>query len=80
MKQMIEWHSVDDMLPERKGLMDDETEYVLVAVNGCTYTDVTICGYDKDGFSEWDSFGRADPTEITHWAYLPEPPAKEVLK
>lgn len=77
MKSTIEWHSVDEMLPERKGLTEDETEYVLVRYacnnpilrSGFAY--VTICGYDAGGFSRFDSFGLISPKLITHWAYLP---------
>ena len=82
----IEWFSVDDRLPEREGLGDDETEYVLVAVE---YIDaiigrslgynVTICGYEKDGFSDWDNFGltHSSVPNIRYWAYLPRVPESE---
>lgn len=73
---MAEWISVNDRLPSRDGLADDETEYVLVAefFNITENHYVSICGYDKDGWSEWDSFGRVRPKQITHWMPLPEPP------
>lgn len=70
MKTTIEWHSVKEMLPERKGLADDENEYVLVAVG----SEITIAGYGKDGFDHYDNFGFFNLKNFTHWAYLPEPP------
>lgn len=81
MKQTIEWVSVNDHLPSLEGLLPDEGEYVLVSEQ---YVDaitgeklgryVSICGFFRDGWSEWDSFGQVRPERITHWAYLPEPP------
>ena len=76
---MPQWIPVTERLPERKGLMDDETEYVLVAefFNITENHYVSICGYDKDGWSKWDNFGTVRPDQITHWMPLPDPPAKE---
>lgn len=85
-KREIKWISVNDRLPERKGLYDDETEYVLVvveefdAITGEKLGDnVTICGYEKDGFSKWDNFGLTgtDVQNIRYWAYLPEAPESD---
>lgn len=73
------WISVEDRLPSREGLMDDETEYVLVCER-YVYGgggNVTICGYTENGWNEWDNFGGICPERITHWMPLPEPP-KEV--
>lgn len=84
MKQMIEWHSVDEMLPDVSGLMPGEHEYVLVRYQYCDWCQgidlgagITMCGFEKicDGVAEWDkddSFGLADTETITHWAYLPD--------
>lgn len=68
------WISVNDRLPSREGLMDDETEYVLVRIKlyACDGYSESICGYTKDGWSEWDSFGIVRPEEITHWKPLDE--------
>lgn len=85
-KREIKWISVNDRFPERKGLCDDETEYVLVVVeefNAITGEKlghyVTICGYEKDGFSKWDNFGLigTDVQNISYWAYLPEAPESD---
>ncbi len=78
---MSDWISVKDRLPERVGLEDDETEYVLVCESfeyyggGGKY--VSICGYEKYGWSEWDNFGNVRAERITHWMPLPEPPKEE---
>lgn len=68
------WISVNDRLPSREGLMDDETEYVLVRIKlyACDGYFESICGYTKDGWSEWDSFGSVRPEGITHWKPLDE--------
>lgn len=72
----MKWISVDDSLPEREGLLDDEVEYCLVALKDGT---VTVCGYEIDGWSEWDNYGPYDEDygvrhlnteDITHW--MPE--------
>lgn len=82
----IKWISVNDRLPERKGLYDDETEYVLVVVEEFDAITgeklghyVSICGYEKDGFSKWDNFGLigTDVQNIRYWAYLPEAPESD---
>lgn len=80
-----EWISVKDRLPDRDGLEDDESEYVLVCIDyQCSYNPtggkwVTICGYEKDGWSSWDCFGWSGgyAPHITHWMPLPEPPKGE---
>lgn len=73
------WIPVTEKLPSREGLMEDETEYVLVCEKfmstGSSY--VSICGYTRDGWSDWDSFGNVHPKNITHWMPLPEPPKEE---
>ena len=81
---MIEWISVNDRLPSRDGLMDDESEYVLVAEQYIAYDTgeklgiyVSICGFEKDGWSDHDSFGNVTPEHITHWMPLPEPPKED---
>lgn len=68
------WISVNDRLPSREGLMDDETEYVLVRIklHGCDGYSESIGGYTKDGWSTWDSFGGVNPEDITHWKPLDE--------
>lgn len=71
---MDQWISVKDRLPSREGLMDDETEYVLVCERYGRSKNVTICGYNEDGWSAWDAFGGVSPDHITHWMPLPEPP------
>lgn len=83
MKSTIEWHSVDEMLPDLSKLMPGEHEYVLVRIQYPELVagispgaDITICGYEYfgDGEAYWDgddSFGFIDPDLITHWAYLP---------
>lgn len=68
------WISVDERLPSREGLMDDETEYVLVRVkHDCDdgYSE-SICGYTKDGWSDWDNYGDVRARDITHWKPLDE--------
>lgn len=77
---MAEWISVKDRLPSREGLMEDESEYVLVSLSWPDgIQDVTICGYEKDGWSTWDGFGftKYSKEHITHWMPLPEPPKEE---
>ena len=77
---MAEWISVKDRLPSREGLMDDEKEYVLVSLRWTDgYQAVSICGYEKDGWSKRDGFGlmRDDYKHITHWMPLPEPPKED---
>lgn len=74
---MSEWISVKDRLPERAGLDDDMTEYVIVCEKSSTGGYVSVCGYEKDGWSDWDNFGTIDPKRITHWMPLPEPPEAE---
>ena len=72
------WISIKDRLPERIGLDDDMTEYVLVcetAPSGNKY--VSVCGYEATGWSDWDNFGTINPKNITHWMPLPEPPKEE---
>ena len=68
------WISVDERLPSREGLMEDETEYVLVRVkHDCDdgYSE-SICGYTKDGWSDWDNYGDVRARDITHWKPLDE--------
>lgn len=84
MKSTIEWHSVDEMLPDVSGLMPGEREYVLVRYqypDSCSgieqSADITMCGYEYigDGESGWDgddTFGFLATDLITHWAYLPD--------
>jgi hypothetical protein len=73
---MREWISVKDRMPSREGLQDDESEYVIVAefFNITENYYVSICGYGKDGWSEWDNFGTVNPHRITYWMPLPEAP------
>ena len=68
------WISVNDRLPSREGLMDDETEYVLVRLKhyGDDGYSESICGYTKDGWSDWDKYGDVRAREITHWKPLDE--------
>ena len=68
------WISVNDRLPSREGLMDDETEYVLVRIKlyACDGYSESICGYTKDGWSEWDNYGDVRARDITHWKPLDE--------
>lgn len=74
MKQMIEWHSVDEMLPDLSNLAPDEGEYVLVRykyrATGNAY--ITVGVYTSKGWDETDNFGYVDPELFTHWAYLPD--------
>lgn len=78
----LKWISVKDRLPERKGLDDDETEYVLVAVPWGTDNsyNVTVCGYEKNGWSRWDNFGMScdDHERVAYWMPLPEQPEEEM--
>lgn len=68
------WISVNDRLPSREGLMDDETEYVLVKLKHGFYDGYSesICGYTKDGWSDWDNYGDVRARDITHWKPLDE--------
>lgn len=68
------WICVNDRLPSREGLMDDETEYVLVRIKlyACDGYSESICGYTKDGWSEWDNYGDVRARDITHWKPLDE--------
>lgn len=75
---MSKWISVKDRLPDRDGLTDDETEYVLVCENTETgYQNVSVCGYEKTGWSDWDNFGTINSGLITHWMPLPEAPKED---
>lgn len=72
------WISVEDMLPSREGLEPDEVEYVLVseqsfdAITGEKLGScVSICGFEHDGWSEFDNFGYVRTENITHWMPLP---------
>ena len=72
------WISVEDRLPSREGLENDETEYVLVseqsfnAITGEKLGScVSICGFDHDGWSKFDNFGYVRTENITHWMPLP---------
>lgn len=78
---MSEWVSVKERMPSREGLEPDESEYVLVseqsfdAITGEKLkSSVSICGFEHDGWSEFDNFGYVRPENITHWMPLPEPP------
>lgn len=77
MKQTIEWHSVDEMLPDLSGLMPDEAEYVLIRYKyhnepyGFNNAYITIGAYTREGWDKTDNFGYVDPELYTHWAYLP---------
>lgn len=78
------WISVKDGLPSREGLEPDEVEYVLVseqsfdAITGEKLGScVSICGFEHDGWSEFDNFGYVRTENITHWMLLPEPPEEE---
>ena len=73
---MMQWISVKDRLPSRAGLMDDESEYVLVfeQYKHIPGGEVSICAYTKDGWSDHDNFGNVHTERITHWMPLPEPP------
>ena len=75
------WISVEDRLPSREGLEPDEVEYVLVseqsfdAITGEKLGgSVSICGFEHDGWSEFDNFGYVRTENITHWMPLPELP------
>lgn len=76
---MIQWISVNDRLPNRVGLMDDESDYVLVfeQYKHIPGGEVSICAYTKDGWSEYDNFGNVHTERITHWMPLPEPPKED---
>lgn len=80
---MPEWIRVHDRLPDLSGLLPDEGVYVLVSErwidgDGNYLADyVSICGFDRDGWSRWDNFGQVRPERITHWMPLPEPPKQE---
>ena len=72
------WISVEDRLPSREGLEPDEVEYVLVseqafdAITGEKLgRSVSICGFEHDGWSEFDNFGYVRTENITHWMPLP---------
>lgn len=72
----MKWISVNDRLPSREGLADDESEYVLVCERYATSIEdgyVSICGYTKSGWDKWDNFGSVNPEQITHWMPLPNP-------
>lgn len=71
------WIPVTERLPDRRGLRQDEAEYVLVCEKYPSGEYVSICAYDFDGWSKWDSFGMVIPERITHWMPLPEPPKGE---
>ena len=78
------WISVEDRLPSREGLEPDEVEYVLVleqsfdAITGEKLgSSVSICGFEHDGWSEFDNFGYVRTENITHWMPLPEPQKEE---
>ena len=78
------WISVEDRLPSREGMEPDEVEYVLVSeqsFNAITGEklggDVTICGFEHDGWSKFDNFGCVRTENITHWMPLPCPPQEE---
>lgn len=77
------WISVHDRLPDRAGLMPDESEYVLVSEQYVSYDGeklgsyVSICGFTANGWDEWDNFGQVKPERITHWMPLPAPPKGE---
>lgn len=74
MKSTIEWHSVDEMLPDLSKLKPDEGEYVLIRykyrATGNSY--ITIGAYTHEGWDKTDNFGFVDPALFTHWAYLPD--------
>lgn len=75
MRQTIEWHSVDEMLPDLSGRMPDEGEYVLIRYkyshqDGGAY--ITMGAYTRDGWDDCDNYGYVDPKLYTHWAYLPD--------
>lgn len=76
---MMQWISVKDRLPSRAGLMDDESEYVLVfeQYKHIPGGEVSICEYTKDGWSNNDNFGNAHTERITHWMPFPEPPEED---
>ena len=80
---MSGWISVKDRLPSLEGLEPDEGVYVLVceSFDDIPYLigrqSVSICGFFRDGWSEWDNFGMVCPERITHWMYLPEPPEED---
>lgn len=68
------WISVNDRLPSREELLEDETEYVLVKLKhdfDDGYSE-SICGYTKDGWSDWDNYGDVRARDITHWKPLVE--------
>lgn len=74
----MEWFKCSERLPERAGLGNDETEYVIVCETTLTGNqNVSICGYDEDGWSDWDNFGCIDPKKITHWMPMPQPPKED---
>ena len=84
---MSEWISVEDRLPSLEGLEPDEVEYVLVseqsfdAITGEKLGScVSICGFEHDGWSEFDNFGYVRTENITHWTPLPEPPGEGVTR
>ena len=84
---MSEWISVEDRLPSREGLEQDEVEYVLVseqyfdAITGEKLgSSVSICGFGHDGWSKFDNFGYVRTENITHWMLLPEPPGEGVTR
>lgn len=78
MKQTIEWHSVDEMLPDLSGLMPDEGEYVLIRYKyhdqpvGSGNAYITMGAYTHVGWDSYDNYGSVDPKLYTHWAYLPD--------
>lgn len=73
------WISVKDRLPDRSGLMADESEYVLVweKFSMIPGGEASICGYTANGWDRDDNFGGVRPERITHWMPLPEAPEEE---
>lgn len=66
----MKWISVDESLP----VTESQFHMVIVA----TGIGVGVAHYHKlDGFSSVNLSGNTQhfPNEVTHWMYLPEPPA-----
>jgi len=70
-KQTIVWHRYPDEKPDPSHEYEANIPVIIYSMNGCTY----FADYNIDSGNFWRYGGKEN--NVSHWAYLPEPPREE---
>ena len=70
-KQVVVWHNYPEEKPEPSYEYEVNIPVIIYSMNGCTY----FADYNIDSGNFWRYGGKEN--NVSHWAYLPEPPREE---